>query len=447
MERQDVAGAVPAIGRQPPSHSRVPDVTRPILPAIVAQHIEAVADLRALRTRLVRAADVGLAELARHDERMRAHLDGLMVAGDAGYAMAQGALDAAHAGTMFTLAVAALERADLPQIDALVDKVDVAPDAERALVSAFGWVSATALKGVVSGLLAAAAPVRRRLGIAACVAHGVDPGPMLGQAIDSGDDALRIRALWAAGRLARVELLQPCVAHLSDPHPRGRLHAARSALFLGGGAAVQSTLRSIAFGDGDDAVEALRPLMLASTLEEGHEVVRTLLASGSTRKAIQAAGWCGDPAAGDWLLREMQQENHARLAGAAFEMILGASGGTGGTGASLGGAPPAMPDAAGAQDDGGDAAQDPDADLPSPNAARMQAWWAEHRQRFPAGTRLLVGEPAEAQACRRALRAGVQPQRVAAAELASLLQVGSPVFNTCAPAWRQARSLAAALGS
>jgi len=39
------------------------------------------------------------------------------------------------------------------------------------------------------------------------------------------------------------------------------------------------------------------------------------------------------------------------------------------------------------------------------------------------------------------LRTGFQRQRTAAAEWLCLLQPGTPLFNTAAPAWRQQRGL------
>src|SRR5262245_45515668 len=86
-----------------------------ILPTVVAQHIEGAADLRVTRSVLLRAPHVGLFLLSRHDERVRAHLDGLIVAGDAGYRMAQQALDEGGFGQVFVMGVTAIERRDREQ--------------------------------------------------------------------------------------------------------------------------------------------------------------------------------------------------------------------------------------------------------------------------------------------------------------------------------------------
>ncbi len=66
---------------------------RPIIERIVLQHVEDAAALRATRATSVRAPHVELHLLARHDERLYAHLDGLQVAGDEGHRIAQTALE------------------------------------------------------------------------------------------------------------------------------------------------------------------------------------------------------------------------------------------------------------------------------------------------------------------------------------------------------------------
>lgn len=66
---------------------------RPVIERVVTQHAEDAAVLRATRATLVRSPHVELHRLARHDERLYAHLDGLQVAGDEGHRIAQTALE------------------------------------------------------------------------------------------------------------------------------------------------------------------------------------------------------------------------------------------------------------------------------------------------------------------------------------------------------------------
>src|SRR5579871_4658757 len=79
-----------------------------VLEDVVQQHIDDAGVLYELRTALCRAPHVRLKEIARFDERLSAHLDGVAVAGEAGWALCVRALGNVVAGSLFTAAVCAL---------------------------------------------------------------------------------------------------------------------------------------------------------------------------------------------------------------------------------------------------------------------------------------------------------------------------------------------------
>jgi uncharacterized protein (TIGR02270 family) len=85
---------------------------------------------------------------------------------------------------------------------------------------------------------------------------------------------------------------------------------------------------------------------------------------------------------------------------------------------------------------------DEDDGLPWPDAARVQAWWADHAGRFVPGIRYFVGAPISHEQCLHVLRTGYQRQRIAAALHRSLLAPGTALFEWRAPAWHQQRELA-----
>ncbi len=89
-----------------------------------------------------------------------------------------------------------------------------------------------------------------------------------------------------------------------------------------------------------------------------------------------------------------------------------------------------------------DVALDRDGDLPWPDPAKVRAWWDGNGQQFLNGTRYFMGEPVTHEHCLKVLKVGYQRQRNAAAHYLCLLQPGTPLFNTSAPAWRQQRWLA-----
>ena len=69
--------------------------------AVIEQHAEDAAALAELRRRHVAAPHIKLQHLARVDERLAAHLDGLLVAGEAGWKHCEAALGSVSAGVLF----------------------------------------------------------------------------------------------------------------------------------------------------------------------------------------------------------------------------------------------------------------------------------------------------------------------------------------------------------
>src|SRR5258705_13864344 len=91
-------------------------VARPIVPVVLAQHVEDCVALRETRSVLVRSAHATLVQLAQLDERLRAHLDGLHAAGESGARLADEALAKPGVGTAFTAAGLALQSGDAKRL-------------------------------------------------------------------------------------------------------------------------------------------------------------------------------------------------------------------------------------------------------------------------------------------------------------------------------------------
>jgi len=87
-------------------------------------------------------------------------------------------------------------------------------------------------------------------------------------------------------------------------------------------------------------------------------------------------------------------------------------------------------------------AMDPDEGLPWPDVERVDQWWEAQSSRFPKGIRYFMGVPVTREHCIAVLQNGYQRQRILAAQYLCLLEPGTPLFDTSAPAWRQQRLLA-----
>lgn len=436
---------------------------RPPIPAVVSQHVEEAAHLRHVRSVLVRAPHVKLHQLGRLDERIAAHLDGIAVAGDYGLRLCTEALASPGAGEVFALAVRALELRDPARLLKLFDLAEVEPAAERGLISAFGWVSAPLLQGTIRALLAAPSPALRRVALAACAMHRVDPGPALDAALQSDDAGLRERAWRVAGASTRVDRLGALEAAVAAPIEPGKgaadrgdptWRAAQAAVLLGSrGAALHQLLvaSDAATPAGDLAAElALRVVELPQAQAHlrgwaARAAEPTPVGVAAKRRLIRRCGVVGDPQVVPWLIAQMEDLRWSRLAGEAFTLITGADLAW----LDLERKPPEDGDngryggpTEEAADD--DVALDEDESLPWPDVAKVQTWWARQAARFPAGRRFFMGSaPSPAEAV-RVLREGCQRQRHAAALWACVLEPGCGLFPTAAPAWRQKRWLAAA---
>lgn len=200
---------------------------------IVGQHAEEAAFLWLLRAAAVRAPHYRLKDLAKLDNRVEAHVDGLRVASEAGWQLASEQLKFEEPGELFAASVLALESRAWARIDLVIDFAARMPEAAPGLFSALGWVERAHLHGTVKELLDSDDPFRRRLGLTACALHRVDPGPRLQAALADPEPGLRSRALKAAGELGRNDLREAVHEHLTDDDPGCRFSAASAAVLLG----------------------------------------------------------------------------------------------------------------------------------------------------------------------------------------------------------------------
>ena len=419
----------------PPRHA-----LRPPVQAVLLQHVEALAFLRSRRSVQVRAPQVQLSQLARLDEQIAAHLDGVALSGAAGASLCRQALELPSAGALFAAAACALETQDLAWLAALTDLAQALPEAQSGLVSALGWMPPARLRGIGAVLLNSSQPWHFELGLAACELHRVDPGPALERALSAAHPALRARALRVAARLGRHDLLGICRDMLHDENSSCAFEAMHAALLLGERGATLSALQACVQAHQAKGEVALHLLLLALPISQA----RTWLASmvhqeGASRRLLRGAGLLGDPQFAPWLIECMSEPALARLAGESFSVLTGLDLAGQNLQCDGPGAPPA-----GSIDDPADAqvALDEDESLPWPDPGRIAAWWAANGTGFIPGERSFMGAPVSVARCTQVLRTGFQRQRHVAAVHLCLLQPGTPLFNTAAPAWRQQQWLA-----
>jgi uncharacterized protein (TIGR02270 family) len=412
-----------------------------IIAHVIEQHAEDAAVLAANRSALVKAPNVRLKRLQQFDQRLSAHLDGLRLAGEEAWALCQAALETPSPGAVFTLGVGALEVGNASRFDALIALVQAVPEACAGLLQAIGWVEPSRLQGRIASLLGDRDGFRRLVGIAACATHRVDPGIEPRRFLEDVNPAVRARAFRTAGDLGLSDLVSCCVgATRGDDNPEVQFWAARSAVLLGGRQAAIDTLMTHALQSGAHAPRAFRLALQAVRVAAAHAVLLDLPRDqDGTRRLIEGSGIAGDPAYVPWLITHMSDLKTARLAGEAFTLIAGVD-----MGADALDRPAPENFESGPNDDPDDpdVDLDPDDGLPWPDVPKVERWWADNESRFQKGTRYFMGVPVTRDHCINVLKSGYQRQRILAAHYLCLLEPGTPLFNTAAPAWRQQRDLA-----
>ena len=410
-----------------------------IIRDVIRQHVEEAGYLYALRSALTSAPHVKLERLGDFDNRLSAHLDGLSVAGEDGWPLCEASLEMPLPGTVFTATVRAIEARQTDRLDRLLALSEAVGEVRTGLLSAFGWLSGSRLQGIVAPLLSSSLQFRRWVGIAACGMHRVDPGLVTGRKIADPSNEVRARALRTAGELGLTDAVALCASGLADSDPGCRFWAAWSATLLGDAGAARS-ISSAATADGPHRNRAFRLAMQVMNTSAAHAFLTSVADNpAQLRWLIQGSGIAGDPTYVPWLIRHVADDKTARLAGEAFSLITGAD-------LALGGLEREPPESfeSGPNDDPDDpnVDTDPDDGLPWPDPERIKGWWSEKRSRFQPGTRYFMGAPVTREHCIDVLKNGYQRQRILAAHYLCLLEPGTPLFNTSAPAWRQQRLLA-----
>lgn len=383
-----------------------------ILPEIVARHAEEAAFLWLLRDRAVNQPHYLPRQLADLDDRIEAHLDGLRIAGDAGWAQARQQLELAEPGEVFTAGVLAFGGHDAKRRQQVLDVAAAKPGLDRAVAAALAWLPAATAMAQIQNWFASKDAVFRLIAVRTAAAHR-RAVPQLESALYDNDLHIRARALRAIGELGEIKRLAVLNPNYRHEDPMTRFSACWAGALACSDPAAVAELQTIAFTDArfgepaaDLAARRMSPAQAQPWLKTLFQVAET------SRAALRAAGALGDPAYVPQLLSAMRKPALARLAGEAFELI---------TGADLAldklDAPAPADFQAGPNDNPADAnvELDPDANLLWPNPDAVKAWWEKRKGTLSAGRRHFLGRPPTPESFEEVWRSSKQRHRIAAA--------------------------------
>ena len=413
-----------------------------VIPEIISSHVDEAGSLFERRGALLDGAQVRLKDIQRtFDDRIAAHLDALAVADEHAWQFCQASLDEPSRGAVCTAAVRALEDNRPDRLEKLFALIGAIPEMRMGLVWALGWVARDRLQGLGARLIDSQDPLKRAIGIAACSMHRVDPGLASGVWVTDVDTAVRASALGLVGEVGCDAAVPACARALNDADSECRFWAAWSSGVMGNRGAALDILTNAGFTPGPHRRAAFRLTLQAMSPSDAHRVLKQVAQDPADKRwLIEGSGVSGDPVYLPWLLKRMRETPLARLAGEAFSLI---------TGIDLVDDRLDSKTPAGAEtrsnvdmeeDEG--SVMDVDEGLPLPDVAKVEAWWEANATRFQKGARYFMGAPVTREHCIDVLKNGYQRQRILAAHYLCLLDPGTPLFNTSAPAWRQQRLLA-----
>ena len=409
--------------------------------------IEEAAFLWTCRSAVAPSSAVTFDMLARFDERLSSLVFKLSEKPTLAQRLLHHDQPGFKSGLAFVTGIVALRGGMMQAFEELLSRLESDSELFLPMASALTWLEFGEIRPIlVDRLLASRSPALLHLGIAAAVAHRVDPGVALGRALDSDIPALRARAFEAVGRLALGDSRPRLQAALDDEDAMCRFWSAWSVVRLGDRAGIP-VLGRFAAECGQFAQPACDIALRALDSDQAVRAHKRLLSLAGERLAVVAAGIVGDPTLASWLIDAMESPPLARSAGAAFCLM---------TGRDLrrddldGERPPnaaaierVAPDASESPTAGGNAGSgrksnpeddEADEDLVWPDVAKLRKWWEENRHAFVPGVRYLAGVPIQASSLGSILRSGNQQQRAAAALELALLYPNAPLLDVTAPA-------------
>ena len=410
--------------------------TLPLIHTVLAQHAEEAAILWLLRDHAVCEPHYSLADLANLDDRLEAHIDGLRIAGEEGWKLCAKELAWEEPGEVFAAAMLALDSGLPERIEPVVEIGCSSPELQRGLISAAAWNVGQYSHDLLKRLIESDQSTCRRVGVAAYAGRREDPGQLLFELVRDEDPLVRARSLRAIGELGRLDLSQVACSATSDDDDACRFWAAWTAARLSGrSGAIVGALREFAQRPGRFTERAVAISARTTKPDVARKWLGELWKDPTLmRAATIGAGVLGDPELVDTLFQMMQVEAVARVAGEAFSMI---------TGVDLAyddldqDTPEGFQSGPNEDPEDENVALDPDENLPWPNHQLVAKWWSDHRGDFQSGQRYLCGREISVESLGKTLVDGNQRQRAAAALELAILQPGKPLFNVCAPGFRQ----------
>lgn len=403
--------------------------------AIAEQHLSEAAFLWSRLEQLFRSPRHDLAETAEQEQRLLAHLDGLVVGGAP---VATRLLKPAVAEEDLPLAAAAAA-ALLAQYDQTSAVLDLLPNGtelqHQAVRQALERCEHEDLPALLTSLPAELPDTARAAVLEAQATRGLDAGPSLPKWCQSETPELAAAALRAA-RSAPTRVEPRMIRQRMDsPEPAVRDAALELGLRLGLRSAWRACQQLVARKEPGHR-RAMELLALGGELADVDALLALTRVPRLRADAVWALGFSGRVSVANAALKWMRDEDHlfARLAAEAFSAITGLRL----EGPYLRAEPEEDEEIPPLEEDlDADLGLKPEAGLRLANPDTVEAWWKQARSRFEPQARYLRGQPFGAESLLAALaQEPMRRRHLLALELA-LRSRGSLRLETQAPIRQQ----------
>ncbi|WP_164017814.1 TIGR02270 family protein [Pyxidicoccus trucidator] len=412
----------------------------PVIPEVLEEHLDE-ASFHWLRwEKALRSSEHDLPDTAAQEERLMAHLDGLVVAGPDAEPLLVPALDSEEPGRVDAAAFALLE-GHPKGVDEVLARLRAAPPALRpSLERALELGSSRELDARLVPLLDSDDAALAAAALRVLTARDAVPPEPLERLLRHEVPEVRMAALAAIAGSALTMAPERLLPGLASTHSGIRTATVEAGLTRHLRPAL-ATCRDLLGAEAAEAREAMLLLALGGADADVLLLEERAEAPGQRADALWALGFTGHVRAAEVALRWMEDKSVARLAGEAFSAITGLK--------------PSGPYALPPEEEAVEEEEDLDADLvpgpeaalPRPAARAVQAWWKQHASRFQRGTRYLEGRPLDAAALLGALEGGSMRRRHVLARELAIRSRGSHRVRTLGPTWRQDEDLARARGA
>lgn len=411
-----------------------------ILADVIEEHLEETGFLWGQRQAALDSRDYVLAELAELEERLAAHVDGLLVGGEEAWGLAGPRLTGDDAGEVFAAAFLALQSGLEPRLDWVMTVFrEVDGEGMQGIYDSLCHTSFAGVDDLLLPLLRAEDVMRQALA-ADILSFRRYPVPLYFLEPLSKSDYPEISAIAirAMGRLRDTKALDAVNEMIlsQGAEPFVANEAWRTGLLLGSDL-VAPQCRLALQHNTEMAGDALIMLAINGDVRDLPLLAAALREGKLARKAAMALGTLGAQGGIAPLIGCLADPELGRLAGESFCRITGIDLERAGLARETV-AEAAVP--AGAdqdEDDDDDYVADKDEDLPFPDPEKIKEFWAKQEKVFSRETRYRYGRPYAREVLADVLLQGALPERHNAALELAVLCPGRPLLETRAMAGLQ----------